>query len=86
MTMLTPCRFLFSCDDATVFDGFAYGTKWNGCDNVAITPAVRDQIGEWFLKTQPYDPQEHEDMFAMEPGPDGLISLAGGYATSIVEG
>lgn len=80
MTKLTPCRFVFL--DSPIFAGYAYGSTWNGFDNVAVTPAVRDQIVAYFSATQP---QEDLDSFDIEPDEDGLISLRDGYATEIVE-
>jgi hypothetical protein len=45
---MKPCKFTF--DDTPAFDGFAYGSTWNGFDNVAVTPEVRDQIVAYFKK------------------------------------
>ena len=88
---MKACKFTW--DDETVFTGFADGTRWNGFDNVAVTPEVRDEIAAYFEDAAKdrrafgaADALETaEDLRAMEPGPDGLISLAGGFATSIVD-
>jgi hypothetical protein len=78
---MTPCFFVF--DDSPPFAGFAYGSRWNGFDNVAVTPAVLRDIVAWFEAGYPDD--GNDDLLAIEPDEAGLISLAFGYATQIVE-
>jgi hypothetical protein len=80
--MMKPCKFTF--DDTPAFDGFSHGSKWNGFDNVAVTPEVLGEIAVYFRKA---GDQETCDMLAeliLDPMEDGLISLGWGYATSIV--
>ncbi len=84
-TTMRPCRFTF--DDSPVFEGYAHGSTWNGFDNVAVTPAVRQEIVAYFSRNFPVDPDIEEgnrDMLAIEPMANGLISLGWGYATQIV--
>ena len=71
---------------------FAHGTTWNGFDNVSVTPEVRDEIAAYFEDAakdrrafRAADALETaEDLRSMEPD-DGLISLAVGFATSILD-
>lgn len=78
---MQPCKFVF--DDSPVFDGFAHGSRWNGWDNVAVTPAVHEQIIAWFKKEygDEYDEETFNDLMPMD---DGLISYGWGYTTKIV--
>ena len=78
---MTPCKFTF--DDTPAFAGFSHGSKWNGFDNVAITPAVREQIVEYFIRSG--DPETARDLWSLETMEDGLISLGWAYTTTIVE-
>jgi hypothetical protein len=82
---MKPCKFTF--DDTPAFDGFAHGSTWNGFDNVAVTPAVRDQIVAYFKKEYGEEYQEAfgDDFEQCEIGADGLISLGWKFATQIVE-
>jgi hypothetical protein len=85
--LMEPCRFTF--DDETAFDGFAYGSTWNGFDNVAVTAETFAEICEHFRRQCGGDERAYrnamgEDWFALAPGDDGLISLGWGYATTIV--
>ena len=80
---LTPCRFAFDLTPA--FDGFSYGTTWNGFDNVCVLPHVRDQIIAWFEQDR-IDADTIADLRALPVGSSGVVSLANGWATVIVEG
>jgi hypothetical protein len=83
---MTPCKFVFI--DSPPFDGFAQGTTWNGFDNVAVTPEVLREIVAWFREGSADDPdmeEANQEMLDIEPMANGLISLAYGYATVIVE-
>lgn len=77
---LSPCRFTF--DGQRTFDGFAYGTTWNGFDNVAVTPAVLGEIVGYFAA--PDNAEGNADLLAILPDENGLIDLSNGYATQIV--
>lgn len=77
---MTPCTFTF--DETPAFEGFAHGSTWNGFDNVAVTPAVRDQIAAYF--EQDGDPDTAADIRSIEPMDNGMISLGWGYTTQIV--
>lgn len=78
---MKPCKFTF--DDEQVFCGFAYGSTWNGFDNVAVTPEVRCQIIAYF-HAQGAD-NETLDSFREIEVVDGLVCLGWGFATQIVE-
>ena len=82
---MKPCKFTF--DDTPAFDGFAYGSTWNGFDNVAVTPAVRDQIVAYFKKEygERYEEAFGDSIEQCQVGEDGLVSLGWGFATQIVE-
>lgn len=86
MKNLRPCKFTF--DNTPPFSGFALGTTWNGFDNVAVTLATAHEIDRWFATEQAiYDyPVDGFDIIASLPVRDGLISLAYGFTTIIVEG
>ncbi len=79
MHNLKPCKFTF--DDTKAFDGFSHGSTWNGFDNVAVTPQVRDEIVAYF-KDEFGD--NCEDMQEIPVGDDGLVSLGWGFSTQIV--
>lgn len=76
---MRSCKFVF--DDGPAFDGFAYGSTWNGFDNVAVTPAVLDQIKQHFADS----PESTEAFAGLEVDADGLVSLGWGFSTQIVE-
>jgi hypothetical protein len=79
---MKACKFRF--DDSPIYDGFAYGSTWNGFDNVAITKDTRDRIIADFLADGAGD--DTADQFReIEPDEKGLISLGWGFATSIVK-
>lgn len=79
---MTACTFIFDVDPDIRYEGFADGTTWNGFDNVAVTPETLATIAENFRKCDPeFDPENWE----IPPGPNGLCSLAYGFATQIVE-
>jgi hypothetical protein len=82
---MKPCKFTF--EGTPAFDGFADGSTWNSFDNVAVTPAVRDQIVAYFKKEygERYQEVFGDDLEQCEIGADGLVSLGGGFATQIVE-
>jgi hypothetical protein len=79
---MKPCKFTF--DNTPAFNGFAHGSKWNGFDNVAVTPEVLRDIADYFEHEG--DPETARDLKEIEPMEDGLISLGGGFTTQIVEG
>ena len=76
---LPPCKFSF--EGTPIFDGYALGSKWNGFDNVAVTPATARQIADYFRSTG--DADTADDIEAILPNEKGLVSFAGGYATQI---
>lgn len=76
---MTPCKFTF--DDGKVWEGFAEGTTWNGFDNVSVTRSTAAAIDAWFGN----DGSENAVIGDMVADENGLISLANGYATQIVE-
>lgn len=76
---MRPCKFAF--DDGRAFDGFAHGSTWNGFDNVAVTPAVLDQIKQHFGA----DLETVDAFNGLTAGSDGLVSLGWGFATHILE-
>lgn len=79
MHTLTPCKFSFN--DSPSFEGFAHGSQWNGFDNVAVTPEVRDLIATYF--TIDGDPETAADLRALETMDNGLVSFGWGYTTTI---
>jgi len=80
-TTLPACRFTF--DDSPAFDGFSHGNTWNGFDNVAVTPAMRDKIACYF---EQLGDSESATALREIPAIEGgdLISLGWGYTTTIV--
>lgn len=78
--LMQPCKFTF--DDERVFCGYAYGSTWNGFDNVAVTPEVRNEIIAHF-KAQGAS-EEDLDQFREIEIDNGLVSLGWGFATQIV--
>ncbi len=76
---LPPCKFSF--EGTPIFDGYALGSEWNGFDNVAVTPATARQIADYFRSTG--HAVTAEDIEAIPPDENGLVSFAGGYATQI---
>ncbi len=79
------CKFTF--DDTPAFDGFAYGSTWNGFDNVAVTPETREQIVAYFKEQYG---SRYEEVFGRyleecEADESGLISLGWGFCTTIVD-
>ena len=79
---MKPCKFTF--DDSPAFDGFSHESKWNGFDNVAVTQATLQEIAAYFENNG--DPETADDIRAIEPMEDGLVSFGWGYTTHIVEG
>ena len=81
---MTPCQFRFM--DSPPIAGYAYGTTWNGFDNIAVTLATAHEIDRYFEVVCALEgwPNEDEPLADMEPDARGLISLAYGYATEIV--
>jgi hypothetical protein len=78
---MPACRFTF--DDTPAFDGFDHGSTWNGFDNVAVSPEVRDQIVRYFRTHD--DRDTAQEIALIEPMKDtGLISLGWGFTTHIV--
>jgi hypothetical protein len=75
---MNACQFTF--DGERNFDGLSEGTKWNGFDNVRVTPAVFQEIKEYF-DTPDTDPEE----WNVAIGADGYHSLGFGFATMIIE-
>lgn len=80
----TACRFTF--EDSPAFDGFTDGSRWNGFDNVWITPKTREAIVSWFADEygDPDTLASNADMMAIPADDNGLICLGCGYATQIV--
>jgi hypothetical protein len=76
---LPPCKFSF--EGTPIFDGYALGSEWNGFDNVAVTPATARQIADYFRSTG--DADTADDIEAILPDENGLVSFAGGYTTQI---
>jgi hypothetical protein len=77
---MKPCKFTF--EGSPVFEGFAHGTKWNGLDNVSVTPAERDRIAAYFEEGG--DRETAEDLRNYPLNEEGLLDLSGGYATTIM--
>lgn len=78
---LPPCVFTWDLAGDTHYSGFDEGTTWNGFDNVSVTPETLAAIAEDFRKRDPeFDPADWQ----IPPGPNGLCSLAHGFATQIV--
>jgi hypothetical protein len=81
---MKPCNFTF--DDSPEFPGFAYGTTWNGFDNVAVTLETHQDIIVWLEETDS-DEDTLTDFRAMKPEQHEngmmLVSYAMGYATQI---
>jgi hypothetical protein len=84
-TALRPVKFIF--DDGPEFDGFAHDSKWNGFDNVSVTPAVLEEICTYFASLDPHNEDMAEENSYMRALPvvDGLVCLGWGYATTIVD-
>ena len=78
-TSLPPCKFSF--EDTSVFDGYALGSEWNGFHNVAVASAKARQIADHFRSIG--DADTADDIEAIPPDENGLVSFAGGYATQI---
>jgi hypothetical protein len=76
---MQPCKFTF--DDTPAFDGFAYGSKWNGFDNVAVTPEELKKIIAYFKDSE----ETVEDLESIKVGDDGLVCLGWGFTTTSVE-
>lgn len=74
-------RFTFEGD--RTFAGVTDDTRWNGFLNVRVAPKVRDEIVEW-LRGVNDDEEQISDLAAIALDGDGLVSLAGGYATQEV--
>lgn len=84
MAAMTPCKFTFD-GEVIVYDGFDLHSTWNGFDNVAVTPAVREQIAEQFKRQAEFYGFAYETTVEDVPvGEDGLVSLANGFATQII--
>jgi hypothetical protein len=79
----TPVRFTLADDDRE-WDGFTDGSKWNGFNNVAVTPAVRDAIVADLRSLGLADLDEACDDIAGLPIIDGLVGLDHGWATTVV--
>lgn len=77
---MKACKFVF--DESPVFAGFEHGSRWNGFDNVFVTPAERDRIVAWLRDVG--DHESANDMRDITPMDDGHISLGWGYITTIV--
>ena len=83
MRALQPCKFGF--DFGPDYDGFELGSTWNGFDNVAVLPEVRDQIArDLEAEGGDDDIEAVADLRALPVGPDGLVYLSHGYATQIL--
>ena len=83
---MRKCKWSF--DDGRIYEGFTNDTRWNGFLNVWVTPEVRDEIVKNLraeLADGDIDQAEDIDDIATLPSEDGLVSFAGGYATSEVE-
>jgi hypothetical protein len=82
---MRKCKWSF--DDERIYDGFTDDTYWNGFLNVSVTPEVRDEIVKNLraeLADGDIDQAEAIGDIAALPIMDGLVSFAGGYATSEV--
>lgn len=75
-----PCKFRFEASPA--FSGFHNTTGWNGFDNIWVTEDTRAAIAAW-LRTEG-ETEAADDVLSI-PAEAGLVSLANGYATQIVE-
>lgn len=79
---MTPCKFRF--DDSPVFEGWTDGTFWNGFANVWVAPDVRELIAQHFRNAEG---DAYDDQIERLPlDRNGRVSLAMGYATSLVDG
>jgi hypothetical protein len=77
---MKPCKF--TSDFTPTFDGFAHGSKWNGFDNVAVTPEELNKIVAYFKSVG--DLETADDLDHIEMMENDLISLGWGYTTRIV--
>lgn len=78
---LKPCHF--SIDDGPPFDGFELEGAWSGAGQVAVLPAGRDMIAAWLARRGQY--AAAKELLDRRTGPAGLVSLANGYAVTILD-
>ena len=72
---MRPVKFYFMGDPT--YNGFTDDTHWNGFINVWVTPEVHKQV----VADHPIEDSDN-DYWDITPDSDGLISYAGGFATS----
>lgn len=69
------CRFTFG--DSPEFAGLTDESSWNEFLNVWVTPATHAAVIQYFADSS----ETTDELAQLQPGPDGLISYAYGYAT-----
>lgn len=82
MSEKRPVNFGF--DESPTYEGLTDDSHWNGFLNVWITPAVRDQIVSDLEAEATRLGADRDDVVSgidEIPVEDGLVSLAGGFAT-----
>lgn len=77
---LKPCHF--SIDDGPPFDGFRMEGAWRGSGQVAVTPGGCRIIAAWLTRRGKF--QAAIELLERRTGRDGLVSLANGYAVTIL--
>lgn len=83
---LREIRFNFGHSEGEpVWEGFTDNTFWNGFTNVWVKPEVRDAIANYFTEQAQEDKSYIEEFSNLEVK-DGLVCLAGGFATMEVRG
>lgn len=80
---MKPCRFTF--DDTPEFEGYSHESKWNGFDNVAVTPEGLGLIVVYFKNAGDDETADALAELINDPMQNGMISLGWGWATQIVE-
>lgn len=76
-----PVKFHLADDDTVAYDGWTFGTTWNGFAVVSVTPAVRDSIADLMADI---DPDTATDLRALPVDGAGRISLDG-YVISLAD-
>src|SRR5690606_39505352 len=72
-------------DDRKIFDGFTDGTKWNGFDNIWVTPDTHAQVIE-HMGDDPETLEMFRELEPMEhPEVGTLYSYSHGFTTSIYD-